>query len=57
MIQKDDRRRAAYLRDSYGIDWNDRTLYHVTLNTGRIPGEVSAGIIVEAVRSLFPDGR
>ncbi len=57
LIQKNDRRRSAYLWDSYGIDWNDRTLYHITLNTGRTPREVSANIIEETVRSLFPDCR
>jgi hypothetical protein len=50
MAQKSDRRRAAYLRDNYDIDWNDVALYHFIVNTAYTPREAAARTIVSAVR-------
>lgn len=52
LIQKSDRRRAAYLRDNYQIDWDDPALYHVVVNTGRTCLESSARIIQHSVDAL-----
>ncbi len=49
MAQKSDKRRAAYLRDNYDIDWNEVGLYHYILNTAHVPREAAAQIIVSAV--------
>jgi len=50
-IQKSDKRRAAYLKDNYGIDWNDAVLYHLILNTGRTSQDASARLIVEMAQA------
>lgn len=52
LIQKSDRRRSAYLRDNYQVNWDDFPLYHFILNTGRTSREAAARLIVEGVRSL-----
>lgn len=54
MVQQSDRRRGAYLRDNYGIDWDDPSLYHFVLNTGRTSLESAAGLIVHAVGEMPP---
>jgi cytidylate kinase len=52
MAQKSDRRRAAYLRDNYDIDWSDVALYHLILNTAHTPREASARVIADAVARI-----
>ena len=52
LIQKSDRRRGAYLRDNYHINWDDPALYHVVVNTGRTGLESAARIIRHAVDTL-----
>ena len=52
LIHKSDRRRSAYLRDNYQINWDDVSLYHFTLNTGRTSQEAAARLIVEGIRCL-----
>ncbi len=55
MIQKSDKRRAAYLRDNYNIDWDDITLYHFIINTAHISQEAAASLIEQAVGNLPPE--
>ena len=50
-IRKGNKRRAAYLKDNYGIDWNDVTLYHIILNTGRTSQDAAARLIAEMVQA------
>ena len=52
MIQSSDKRRAAYLKENYKLDWRDAANYHLTLNTGTIPHDVAAALIVKTVRTL-----
>ena len=52
MIRKSDKRRAAYLRDNYDIDWDDITLYHFMINTGHTSQAAAARLIEQAVRNL-----
>ncbi len=52
LIQKSDRRRAAYLRDNYHLNWDDPALYHVVVNTGRTSLESAARIIQHSVNAL-----
>ncbi len=52
LIQKSDRRRAAYLRDNYDVNWDDPALYHVVVNTGRTCLESAARIFQHSVNAL-----
>ena len=52
LIQKSDRRRAAYLRNNYHINWDDPALYHIVVNTGRTCLESAARIIQHSVSAL-----
>ena len=52
MAQKSDRRRSTYLHANYGIDWDDASLYHFVVNTGRTSLEATAGLIEHAVANL-----
>ncbi len=52
LIQKSDRRRSAYLRDNYHINWDDPALYHIVVNTGRTCLESAARIIQHSVSAL-----
>ena len=52
MIQKSDKRRAAYLRNNYDIDWDDITLYHFIINTGLTSQAVAARLIQQSVGNL-----
>lgn len=54
MIQKSDKRRAAYLRDNYAINWDDTALYHFVVNTGRASRETAARLIEQAIGNLQP---
>jgi cytidylate kinase len=46
-ITSHDAASADYLKRFYGIDWDDPTLYHLVLNTGRFGIEQTAQLIVE----------
>lgn len=47
-ILKHDKRRYLYLRQLYGIDWNDTLLYHIVLNVASVGVERAPSIIVSA---------
>ncbi len=55
-IHMTDARRAAYVREVYGIDWCDRTLYDLILNTGRLGHAGAMAAILGALgeRRLIP---
>jgi len=46
-----DARRAAYVREVYGIDWRDRALYDMVINTGRLGAPGAAAAILGALRT------
>ncbi len=46
----EDRRRADYLRQFYGVDWNDPSLYHLVLNVAALGLENTAQLILAAAR-------
>jgi cytidylate kinase len=54
-----DARRAAYVREVYEVDWRDRSLYDLVLNTGRLGHAGAAAAILGAVssRSTFAEAR
>ena len=49
-IEESDRFRASYLKRFYHIQWDDPSLYHLVINTGKISLETSAEIVCTAVR-------
>lgn len=50
-VEESDRVRAAYLRRHYDADIDDARLYDLCLNTGTLPEEAAADLIVEAVHA------
>jgi len=53
-IRASDRGRADYLRRYHGVDWMEPTLYHLVVNTGRIPVPAAVDLIVRASQALMP---
>lgn len=51
-IQKGTKRRAAYIRANYGVDWEAPTLYHLVLNTEWLGFEGAAQVIADAARQM-----
>ena len=52
MIRSSDRRRSAYVKTNYDLDWSDASNYHVIINTGSVPDDVAATLVKDAVRAL-----
>lgn len=50
-----DARRAAYVREVYRVDWRDRALYDLILNTGRLGHAGAAAAILGALRGRRGD--
>ena len=50
-IEDSDRFRARYLKRFYHIQWDDPSLYHLVINTGKISLETSAEVVCTAVRN------
>ena len=42
-LQQSDRTRRAYVREAYGVNWNDPQLYDLVLNTGRLTARIVHG--------------
>ena len=51
-VNQRDRATAEYLRRFHGIEWEDPTLYHVTINSSLMPTEAAAGLIADAAQRL-----
>lgn len=49
-----DTNRARYLKQYYGLDWNDPTNYHLVLNTGLLGAEGAGAVIIERARAMWP---
>jgi cytidylate kinase len=52
-VRASDRARFDYLRRYHDADWLDATLYHLVLNTGRLPLETVADLVVSAQESII----
>lgn len=52
MIRSSDKRKSAYVKTNYNLDWSDPANYHVILNTGTVPGTVAASLVKSAVNAL-----
>jgi cytidylate kinase len=51
-VRASDRSRSDYLRRYHGADWLDPTLYHLVINSGRVPVAVAVDLIIAAQRAL-----
>jgi len=51
-IEESDKTRAGYLKRYYNADIDDTRLYDLCLNTGTLPEETAANLIVEAIRAI-----
>ena len=54
-VSEIDKSRAGYLRDFYGVDVNDSTFYHITINTGRFDYEATCQMIRQAMGLCHPE--
>jgi cytidylate kinase len=52
-VRASDRARFDYLRRYHDAYWLDATLYHLVLNTGRLPLETVADLVVSAQESII----
>ncbi|MCU0607498.1 MAG: cytidylate kinase-like family protein, partial [Candidatus Edwardsbacteria bacterium] len=52
IIAKRDKSRAAYIRDYYGRDWNDASLYHLVVNTALWTEPQAVALVQDAVKQL-----
>jgi len=48
-IHARDRSRASYIKDHYQRDWNDPGLYHLTINTQRVPVETITALVRQMI--------
>jgi cytidylate kinase len=51
-IARQDRATAEYLDRFFGVRWDDSTLYHLVINTGKFKVEGAVQLIVDAVVQL-----
>lgn len=51
-IRASDRARSDYLRRYHDADWLDSSLYHVVINTGRVPVVTAKDLIIAAQRAM-----
>ncbi len=51
-VRASDRARFDYVRRYHGVDWLDPTLYHLAINTGRVPVDTAVNLIVAAEKAV-----
>ncbi len=51
-ISESDKQRSRYMKHYYDVDWNDPTLYHLTLNTAKISPDLATHLICETAQRL-----
>ena len=51
-VEASDRRRAAFVRRWYQMDWSDPALYHVVINTDVASEELAAAVIAAGAKQL-----
>jgi hypothetical protein len=52
MLEDTDRARAAYVKHFYGADPADPRLYHLVIDSTRLPGEAVVELVVAAARAV-----
>ena len=50
-IHSRDKSRASYIKDHYQRDWNDPGLYHLTINTQRVPVETIITLVKQMINN------
>jgi cytidylate kinase len=55
-IRASDRARFDYVRRYHDVDWLDSSLYHLVINTGRVPVSTAVDLIVAAKRATLDPG-
>lgn len=53
-VTEEDRARGRYVKAHFGVGVEDELLYHLVLNTDRVPLADAAGLISDAARRCFP---
>ena len=53
LLEKTDRARAAYVREMYGQDWRDPSLYHLILDSTAFSIETCSKLILAAAQGRF----
>jgi CMP/dCMP kinase len=53
LILQKDTASEEYVKNFYGVDWDDPYLYHLCLNTGKLTVEQAAQIIAKSITELF----
>jgi cytidylate kinase len=51
-VRASDRARSDYLRRYHDADWLDPTLYHLVINSGRVPVATAAELIIASQLAL-----
>ncbi len=51
-VRASDRARGDYLRRYHDVDWLDPTLYHLVLNTARLPAPTAVQLIIAAQQAI-----
>ena len=52
-VRASDRARFDYMRRYHDADWLDPTLYHLTINTGRVSVQTAVDLIISAQKALL----
>lgn len=55
MIEEEDAKRREFFRHQFGVLLDDPLHYDVVLNTGTLSIDAAVGIVIDALRSRFPD--
>lgn len=53
--QEQDRKMAEYLKRFFGVRWDDTHLYHLVINTGKLPPLLAARLIAETAVQFEPE--
>lgn len=53
LIEKNDKRQANYIKQSYRLNWSDSSLYHIAINSERMGVDAAAELIASTVGCLF----
>ena len=51
-VRASDRARFDYLRRYHDVDWLNPTLYHLVINTARVPTATAVNLIIDAQRAI-----
>jgi len=55
-VRSSDRARSDYIRRYHNANWLEPTLYHVVINTGRVPVTTATELIISAYKAIRPTG-